>query len=284
MKNLGLTSVTSAALLALSACATSRPPQQLVDARRAYTDAEQSDASRYDPTDLHEARVALDHANNMYSDDGASPQVNDAAYVAQRRAEQAKVEGETAALQHRQAQLREQASQSHAKAMEQAKEQLTTAREQLDQVEQARKAAEAQADQAMMNLKLSRAVSKLDQQPKSTIVTIPGALLFASGKATLQSTANEKLDKVADALKQQGDRRIEIVGYTDSTGSAERNQELSKQRAEAVASYLSSHGVARDKLTIDGRGSSDPVASNDTPEGRADNRRVEITVHRSEPH
>ena len=103
------------------------------------------------------------------------------------------------------------------------------------------------------------------------------ASLFAFNSATLSNKARASLDKVAVALKDSG-KKAEINGYTDSTGSAEYNVDLSQRRANAVASYLESKGVAAKNLTVKGYGATNFVATNDTAEGRAQNRRVDIVL------
>jgi outer membrane protein OmpA-like peptidoglycan-associated protein len=94
----------------------------------------------------------------------------------------------------------------------------------------------------------------------------------------LLPSAQASLNDVADALKDQKDATMLIEGHTDSTGSDDTNLQLSKARADAVASYLTSRGLPQDRITTQGLGSSRPVASNDSTEGRATNRRVEIIV------
>lgn len=99
---------------------------------------------------------------------------------------------------------------------------------------------------------------------------------FRTGTAILTPAAREELGKVVLALRGQPDLKIRIVGHTDSVGSAALNQELSLERAEAVATYLALQGVATQRLQTDGRGQTEPVADNATAEGRARNRRIEI--------
>jgi outer membrane protein OmpA-like peptidoglycan-associated protein len=107
----------------------------------------------------------------------------------------------------------------------------------------------------------------------ATVYTLAGSA-FASGRATLTTEANASLRRLA---KEVGGRSVEIVGYTDSQGAAAANQALSQRRAEAVAAILKESG-ASGTIRTDGRGAADPVADNGTAEGRAANRRVEITV------
>ena len=98
------------------------------------------------------------------------------------------------------------------------------------------------------------------------------------GKYELLPIAQSKLDDVAKALKEQGFKAILVEGHTDSRGSAKMNEELSLQRAEAVRAHLISRGIPSDKIKAVGIGPARPIASNDTAEGRANNRRVELVV------
>ena len=109
-------------------------------------------------------------------------------------------------------------------------------------------------------------------------LNMPGSVTFAFDKAEVQSRFYPVLDNVAGTLQQYNQTIIEVAGHTDSVGSDAYNQQLSQQRAEAVASYLNSRGVMRDRMITVGAGESHPVASNDTDTGRAENRRVEITL------
>ncbi len=99
---------------------------------------------------------------------------------------------------------------------------------------------------------------------------------FAFDKATLRESGKQKLDEDAKMLNAYPDIHIKISGYTDIIGTAKYNLKLSKLRAAAVMKYLKSKGVAADRMTAEGYGKADPVASNKTNAGRAKNRRVEI--------
>jgi outer membrane protein OmpA-like peptidoglycan-associated protein len=111
------------------------------------------------------------------------------------------------------------------------------------------------------------------------VITLSGQVLFTTGKATLQPNAKEALSQVAAALKESGStQQITIEGHADARGNEEKNLKLSKQRAEAVRDYLVSEGVPAERVIATGFGETRPVASNDTSEGRANNRRVEIVL------
>jgi outer membrane protein OmpA-like peptidoglycan-associated protein len=111
-------------------------------------------------------------------------------------------------------------------------------------------------------------------------VSLTGDAYFATDSAVLTPAASAALDKL---LNRQGDKhfaRVEVDGYTDATGSDAHNQALSKRRADAVAAYLREHGLKADAFAATGHGEANPAASNDTVEGRARNRRVEISLRK----
>ncbi len=102
---------------------------------------------------------------------------------------------------------------------------------------------------------------------------------FDSGSARVSNIAKAKLDEVALKLKQDSELRAHVIGYSDSQGSQAVNDRLSRQRAEAVKAYLvERHGIDPSRITIEGRGSADPVGDNSTAEGRAENRRAVIIL------
>jgi OOP family OmpA-OmpF porin len=111
-------------------------------------------------------------------------------------------------------------------------------------------------------------------------ITIPAAALFAFDSDELTAEGKNTIEEYRKTLRPELSEAYAgiIIGHTDSVGSAEYNMGLSKRRAQAVADYLVSTGVERDKLRVVGRGKNDPIASNDTEAGRAENRRVEVVV------
>ena len=119
----------------------------------------------------------------------------------------------------------------------------------------------------------------LSEQPDGTVkLNVPGAVLFASGKAELNPEFRQTLNEVAGTIREYCGVTASVVGHTDSTGRPELNETLSAQRAQAVVSYLGSQGVEPYRLSSEGRASREPVASNDDPTGRQQNRRVEIFI------
>ena len=101
---------------------------------------------------------------------------------------------------------------------------------------------------------------------------------FDSGQATLTPAGRAILDEMAAAMLKLKGRRIEIIGHTDSAGLRASNVSLSRARAATVKAYLAAHGIAEDNLTASGQGPDRPIASNDTAEGRARNRRIEFRL------
>jgi len=110
------------------------------------------------------------------------------------------------------------------------------------------------------------------------VITLTGSVLFASGKSELLPTATVRLNEVAEALKAQTDRDMLVEGHTDNVGMVQSNLELGQRRAAAVRDYLVSRGVDSNRIKAVGIGEARPIADNNTPEGRANNRRVEIIV------
>lgn len=109
-------------------------------------------------------------------------------------------------------------------------------------------------------------------------VTFPGGILFPTGKYTLSPQAQSDLSSFAANLRDYPDTNVQILGFTDNTGSFAVNDKLSNERAGAVLSYLVNSGVSANRVTAQGIPMADYVASNDTPAGRAQNRRVEIYI------
>lgn len=116
------------------------------------------------------------------------------------------------------------------------------------------------------------------QQGNNITLAMPGNITFATNSADLNASFYPVLDKVSSTLVQYDQTMVEVAGHTDSTGSAAYNQALSERRAQSVAAYLTSRGVRGARLIVVGDGENHPIASNDTPEGRQQNRRVELTI------
>lgn len=137
--------------------------------------------------------------------------------------------------------------------------------------------------------------NKMDKQAREIQTALPGAQVervgegirlvlgenavrFDTSKSTLTAAAKANLDKLVPVFQSYADTDIVIYGYTDSTGKVEYNQTLSEQRAASVKAYLASKGLNTARFTTTGLGIADPIATNDTPEGRTQNRRVEFAI------
>lgn len=139
-----------------------------------------------------------------------------------------------------------------------------------------------QKDKQIKELKEQTAGTGVDvsetDNGQAILVNLPDGVTFDVGSYNLNPSFRTTLDKVADSLKQYPNSLIDVYGHTDSTGSADFNQKLSEQRAQTVANYLISQGVSSARIRSKGFGETLPIASNDTEEGRAKNRRVEIKI------
>lgn len=110
------------------------------------------------------------------------------------------------------------------------------------------------------------------------VVNMPQDLLFATDSAVVRGDLTRDLRAIAASLQKYPTSNISVVGHTDNTGTAAYNLDLSQRRASSVAAILRDSGVSSSRMTIVGRGEDQPIASNLTPEGRAQNRRVEIII------
>jgi outer membrane protein OmpA-like peptidoglycan-associated protein len=225
--------------------------------------------------------VALDRAERSYADDPGKQKTRDLSYVAERKAELSEVQARDAKAARDKVQAEQDLQRLTQEQLSSTRAQLNSTGQALATEKTARAEAEKRSREAMIQLAASAAAS-VKEEARGTVITIPGSVLFASAKSTLLPNAQAKLASVADALKDLDDRKIVVEGHTDSQGADAFNQELSRSRAQSVRDYLVSRGVPADRIRAEGFGSSRPVAENGNPEGRANNRRVEIIVQKSE--
>jgi outer membrane protein OmpA-like peptidoglycan-associated protein len=286
------TAATMAGLLAMAVvgCASTPTPQELLDARAAYQHAQSGPAVQYTPDQVHEAKVALDKAEQSYLDDPADQKTKDLAYVAQRRAQLAEANAANAQALSVKGQAENDAKQTTKGQLAQTRGQLALAGAQLGSTTQAlagsqqqleaEKKAHADADKRAKDAmdRLAASIGAVKQESRGMVITLSGSVLFASNKDALLPAAQERLGQVAEALKTQDDHKIVVEGHTDSQGSAASNQGLSERRAQSVVSFLVSRGVPQGQIRAQGLGPNRPVGDNGSPEGRANNRRVEIIV------
>jgi outer membrane protein OmpA-like peptidoglycan-associated protein len=193
-----------------------------------------------------------------------------AAAIAESERKRFDLEAQSEQLRQQLAQQQQQTVQQQARTA-QTEAELAQAREEL-----ARRDTASRERIESMQQELSK-LAQTRTSERGFIVTLPG-LFFDSGKSVLKPGARNTLAKIADQLRMNPDARIEIEGHTDSVGSDAMNQALSEKRAAAVRDYLASRGLPAVRITMAGLGEGSPVASNDTPAGRQQNRRVELVI------
>ena len=259
--------VTVVALFA--GCATLTPPE-LINARSAYQQASQGPAAQLAPAELHKASEALAAAEQSFVKEPKSYKTADLAYVAQRKAQLAAAVGAMAADKAKQAKADAEFQAKQAQIVQQGKQDLSAS--QKETAEADKRTAEALAELAKL--------AAVKEEERGLVITLSGSVLFRSAESTLMSSAQVKLDQVAHALLAVRERNLIVEGHTDSQGSDAYNQGLSQRRADAVRDYLVQKGYPTDRIQSRGMGEGSPIANNASPEGRANNRRVEIVIER----
>jgi len=296
--------IASAFTIFLCGCAAT-VPHELVNAREAYRQASIGPASNNALAELQIANQALAQAEQSFKDHPSAYQTLDLAYVAQRKSElatatssirnekqsgnQAKSDYQTAQTQIV-ANTKEDLSQTRAAlatsqqnvavssvalAASQRSGKLTA--EQLVAEQAARAAADKRAADSAAALAKLGAVK---DEPRGMVITLSGSVLFASNQAVLLPEARTRLDQVAAVLLTTKERNLTVEGHTDSQGTDEHNMDLSQRRADAVRDYIVKQGYEPDRIQAHGLGEGRPIADNKGPEGRANNRRVEIIIAR----
>lgn len=273
----------SGSLLALgTGCAAAVPNPELVEARNAYEAAKEGPAADLAPARLEEARQALERAERAFEEDRKGEEAKVTAYIATRRSEIATIRGAEKSHEKKQKELKLEYEKLEKQYLTMTKEELAAAKAGLaqtkaglEQTQAKLAAAEGRLASAVASLK---EMAQVKEEARGVVITLSGSVLFATGKYQLLPIAKDKLNDVAKALVDQGYTKILVEGHTDSQGSDKTNEELSLKRAEAVRQHLVEQGIESSKISAKGLGESRPVAGNETPEGRANNRRVEIVV------
>jgi outer membrane protein OmpA-like peptidoglycan-associated protein len=266
-----------AAMMALAACNTTPPRSaQLEEARRIYADASANpEVTKAAQLELERARKALYEAESAWKEGRDPADVSHLSYLATQQSKVALNVG----MQHAADTMVTSAGVERERVLAESKTQEA-------------QAARADAQNARMNAQVAQAtatsatnrVNALEQelqalqgkQTKRGMVVVLQDVLFDVGKADLKSGSKSRLEKLASVLQNHPERKLQIEGYTDSTGSDELNQTLSEQRAQAVKDALAGLGVTADRIDAKGFGEAKPVASNKTAAGRQQNRRVEV--------
>jgi outer membrane protein OmpA-like peptidoglycan-associated protein len=278
----GRTIVLSLSGIWLAACATTLPPKELVDARSTYDRISKGPAAELAPAQLDTAKQSLAKAERSFVDEGDDPVTKDLAYVAQRKAEVAESAAGREAAERARAAADKEFRESQLDALKSEKNVANKTKAELEAEKKARADAEKRSAEAEKKLAVAMAslqeIAKVKEEARGVVITLSGSVLFATGQSALLPIARQRIDEVAKAVKDQGFKSLLVEGHTDSQGSATKNDQLSQARAESVRQQLVSNGIPADKVRAQGLGSSRPVADNNTAEGRANNRRVEIVV------
>lgn len=300
-------------LFIIVACA-SVPPDELVSARAAYESSAAGPAAQRAPAELHKAQEALILAEQSFLKEPKSYKTKDLAYAAQRKAELAAAYGSMAVdkeikgdanadYQKKQSAIVKKGKQDLIdseklsaerrqevidarkrqdlidanKRTEDVRQDLSNANRETDDAKQALVDANKKSDDAMAQLAM---LAMLKEEKRGLVLTLSGSILFRFNEATLMPSANVKLEQVADALLDIGQRNLIVEGYTDSKGSEIYNQDLSQRRADVVRKFFVERGYPANLIETRGMGESSPIADNASAEGRANNRRVEIVIER----
>lgn len=253
----------------LSACST--PPERNETLERARTlvpEMEQSSRAGVAAADIANARSSLDAANRLADTKTKRSDMEFEAANATLSAQIAKEKILTA-----------EANEQVADGTAQRQVVLIQARERdvqrsTDQASESRRQADASKTRAD-SLEMELADLKLQKTERGLVLTL-GDVLFDTAQATLKPGAYATLDRLAEVLREQSDRKVLIEGHTDNVGSDLNNQGLSERRAQAVQMALAQRGVNRNQITALGKGENFPLASNESVDGRQSNRRVEL--------
>ncbi|PSS52844.1 OmpA family protein [Pseudomonas sp. BBP2017] len=242
-------------LVGLQGCASQRSESTLDEATAKFQAVkDDSDVLRSAPRDVIRAGESLARADRLSSYLGTGADVRHYAYLSQRYSDIAREHSNLVLSQERLAKLE----------LERQRLQLALREAKLASVQQQGKWLEAQI------------VSLATTQSDRGLVMTLGDVLFDTGRAELKSSANRTVLKLVQFLQLNPKRVVRIEGYTDSTGAAQDNLKLSRERAQAVADMLVDLGVDEKRIQVEGYGDQYPVEANASERGRAQNRRVEI--------
>jgi outer membrane protein OmpA-like peptidoglycan-associated protein len=264
-------STTMGLLLALCACASSPQPNAALETAKAAVQSAEADpnVSKYSALDLEAAKKDLEIAETaaMHHRDA---EIAQPAYLAAQTARLAQVRASAKADDARVA----------AGQVERDRIQLAARSREVQNAEAATNSAKAQTAAATeQSARLQAEIDQLKATPTNRgLVLTLGDVLFDTGKAELNAGATRKLDQLAQFLSEHPDRRVQIDGFTDSTGSDAFNQELSRRRADSVKSALLTRGISASRIGTEGYGKAFPVANNTDSGGRQLNRRVEVVI------
>lgn len=220
-----------------------------------------------------EKRAAEEREAKARADAEAEQRRRQEADQARQQAEAAKAEAERMKAEA------EQAAAEAARQKREADQERAAAQAEAEKARQA--AAQAEAEKAQLRSQLLTQLNSILQTRDSArgLIVNMSDVLFRTGSATLQPGAREKLAKISGIVLAHPGLTLQIEGHTDSVGGEEFNQQLSERRADSVRDFLAQQGVPASSMSAKGFGKTQPVADNETPEGRQRNRRVELVVN-----
>ncbi|NJK88513.1 MAG: OmpA family protein [Myxococcales bacterium] len=274
-------------LLVGAGCATTPHSDQFNQAQQAYREAQQGVAAQLTPDEMLEAENLLEKAESA---ENGSYKEEQYAYLAERQANIAQANAAKRAMQDELQNVQTQREELQARAREIAEQRASTYQQAYQQSREsqedlARQLEQIQAERARLEEQLGSMSNQLEglaevvREKDELVLTINGSVLFESNESNLMATAERNLENVAKVLKsRQGWENIVVVGHTDARGTEQYNRQLSEARAESVRSFLVESGIPADRVEARGKGESDPIATNATPAGRANNRRVELRI------
>ncbi|MCK7550671.1 OmpA family protein [Marinobacter goseongensis] len=272
------TAVVLASVL-LTACATGpTSPEGAEDVRAKLTELQQNpDMMTHARIELRDAQAAVELAEQpLDSDEEALAAYR--VYMADRMVEIARAKGKTRLMEADRTRLGEERDAARLAART-----LEADRAHADAQQARRSEAGAAAQSALEAEELQRQIDTLEAEAteRGLVLTL-GDVLFATGSAEIQGGSNRNLENLVHFLDQYPDRQVLIEGHTDNVGSAQFNQNLSRQRAESVRRFLTGRGIDSQRLTVSGFGYERPIANNDNATGRQQNRRVEVIIENRE--
>lgn len=244
-------------IVLLGGCAASSEKTSMVEeARNSFQNMAQSDAQRYAPVEYQKAEEALNELNRLLEEGADQPLIEHQAYITNKRVDIAQ---ETADMKKAENYISQAESRRQEILLSQRDRQTQEALQRAEQLES-----------ELDNL-------KTEQTDRGIVLTLD-TIVFDVNEATLNPGANMVLDEVAGFLREYENRTLVIEGFTDSSGEASYNEELSQRRAESVKQALVSRGIDENRIETRGYGERFPVATNNTNVGRQLNRRVEIVI------
>jgi outer membrane protein OmpA-like peptidoglycan-associated protein len=270
----------------VSACSTTpRTTSSLDQARIDYASAQSNpDVARYAPLELQQAGVAMGQVNAAANRDESAEKVDKLAYIAKdkialtlevTKKKIAEADVVSSVKERDQIRLDQRTNEADQAKTSAAQSQMIAQAAMSEAAAAQQKTLDAQAHAAQLEAELADLSAK--KTDRGMVITL-GDVLFGTDLSRLNSEGMHTAQKLADVLKQNPQRTVLVEGFTDSTGTATHNQELSERRATAVRNTLGEMGITNDRVAIRGYGQEFPVAANDTSGNRQLNRRVEIVL------